>query len=84
MPGPGVPFKPGQSGNLEGRPRGSRHRLSERVLADLTADFEDHPEPKSSPAGPAARGERSLFFHCCFSGPGIVGGLLISPVLACC
>jgi hypothetical protein len=42
MPGPGVPFKPGQSGNLKGRPRGSRHRLSERVLADLTADFEDH------------------------------------------
>ena len=42
MPGPGVPFKPGQSGNLKGRPRGSRHRLSERDLADLTADFEDH------------------------------------------
>jgi Family of unknown function (DUF5681) len=49
MPGPGVPLKPGQSGNKpgqsgnpKGRPRGSRHRLSERVLADLTADFEDH------------------------------------------
>jgi hypothetical protein len=42
MPGPGVPFKPGRSGNPKGRPRGSRHRLSERVLADLTADFEDH------------------------------------------
>jgi hypothetical protein len=28
------------SDNLKGRPRGSR--LSERVLADLTADFEDN------------------------------------------
>jgi hypothetical protein len=33
-------FKPGQSGNPRGRPRGSRHRLSEAALADLCANFE--------------------------------------------
>jgi hypothetical protein len=33
-------FKPGQSGNPEGRPKGSRHRLSEKFLAELAADFE--------------------------------------------
>jgi hypothetical protein len=42
MPGVGVPFKPGRSGNPRGRPKGSRHKLSERVLAELTADFEQH------------------------------------------
>ncbi len=36
----GRPFKPGQSGNPKGRPRGSRHRLSEALLADMVADFE--------------------------------------------
>jgi Family of unknown function (DUF5681) len=33
-------FKPGQSGNPRGRPRGSRHRLSELALKALCADFE--------------------------------------------
>lgn len=31
----GVPWKPGQSGNPAGRPKGSRNRLSEDFLADL-------------------------------------------------
>jgi hypothetical protein len=30
-----IPWKPGQSGNLKGRPRGSRNKLSEDFLADL-------------------------------------------------
>src|SRR5262249_3647209 len=33
-------FKPGQLGNSRGRPRGSRHRLSELALKALCADFE--------------------------------------------
>jgi hypothetical protein len=33
-------FKPGQSGNPRGRPKGSRHKLSEAFLAELVADFE--------------------------------------------
>jgi hypothetical protein len=32
-------FKPGQSGNPRGRPKGARSRLSERVLADLSEDY---------------------------------------------
>src|SRR5262245_60436995 len=35
-------FKPGQSGNPRGRPKGSRHRLTERFLAELADDFEKH------------------------------------------
>jgi hypothetical protein len=42
MPGPGAPFKPGHSRQSQGRPRGSRHKLSEEVLADLMADFEEN------------------------------------------
>jgi Family of unknown function (DUF5681) len=33
-------FRPGQSGNPRGRPKGSRHKLSEAFLAELVADFE--------------------------------------------
>jgi Family of unknown function (DUF5681) len=33
-------FKPGQSGNPRGRPRGSRNRLSEKFLAELAEHFE--------------------------------------------
>jgi hypothetical protein len=35
-------FKPGQSGNPRGLPRGSRHRLSECVLAELCETWETH------------------------------------------
>ena len=30
-----IPFKPGQSGNPRGRPRGARNRLGEEFLAEL-------------------------------------------------
>ena len=36
----GRPFKPGQSGNPRGRPKGSRNRLSESFLAAFCQDFE--------------------------------------------
>src|SRR4030081_168461 len=42
MRGAGVPFKPGTSGNPRGRPKGSRHRISEAFLAELSADFDQH------------------------------------------
>src|SRR3954453_1707827 len=35
-----VPFRPGQSGNPRGRPRGARNRLSEDFLAELYNSFE--------------------------------------------
>ena len=35
-----VPFKPGQSGNPKGRPRGSRNKLGEDFIADLQAHWE--------------------------------------------
>jgi len=34
-----VPFKPGQSGNPKGRPKGARNRLSTQFLEALEADF---------------------------------------------
>lgn len=36
------PWKPGQSGNPTGRPKGSRHKLAEEFLAALQADFVEH------------------------------------------
>lgn len=39
-PNPG--FKPGQSGNPLGRPKGSRNKLSEDFVAALSADFDEH------------------------------------------
>jgi Family of unknown function (DUF5681) len=35
-------WRPGQSGNLAGRPKGSRNRLSEDFVAALYDDFQDH------------------------------------------
>jgi hypothetical protein len=35
-----IPFKPGQSGNPGGRPKGARNKLDEEFLAELYNDFE--------------------------------------------
>jgi uncharacterized protein DUF5681 len=35
-------FKPGQSGNPGGRPRGARSRLGESFIESLAADFDEH------------------------------------------
>lgn len=35
-------FKPGQSGNPAGRPKGARSRFSEAFLDDFCADWEEH------------------------------------------
>jgi hypothetical protein len=35
-------FKPGQSGNPAGRPKGSRNKVSEKLLEALAIDFDAH------------------------------------------
>ena len=35
-------WKPGQSGNPRGRPKGARNKLSESVLTEVLADWEAH------------------------------------------
>lgn len=35
-------YKPGQSGNPNGRPKGSRNRLGEAFLQALASDFDQH------------------------------------------
>jgi len=37
-----VPFKPGQSGNPKGRPKGARNRLGAQFLEALEDDFNKH------------------------------------------
>ena len=37
-------FKPGQSGNPKGKPKGSKHKLSESFISALCHDFEEHGE----------------------------------------
>ena len=37
-----VPFKPGQSGNPAGRPKGSRHKLGEAFIEAMQVDFDLH------------------------------------------
>lgn len=36
------PWRPGESGNLAGRPKGSRNRIAEAFLSDLLEDWREH------------------------------------------
>jgi hypothetical protein len=38
----GRPFEPGESGDPNGRPKGSRNRISEAALKTLADDFDAH------------------------------------------
>lgn len=42
MPKEDTQFKPGQSGNPNGRPKGTRSKLSEAFLKALSDDFTEH------------------------------------------
>jgi hypothetical protein len=42
MPKSDTYFRPGQSGNPHGRPKGSRHKLSESFIAAFYEDFVVH------------------------------------------
>ena len=37
-----IPFKPGQSGNPAGRPKGARSKLGEAFIKAMLEDFEQH------------------------------------------
>lgn len=42
MPSSDTQFKPGESGNPAGRPKGSRNKLSTDFLRELADSFEEH------------------------------------------